>query len=67
MKKNIGKIDKTIRIVLGIAIIMFGANNNSVWGVIGIIPIITAQIGLCPLYSIIGINTCSNVQVGSKK
>ena len=67
MKKNIGKLDKTLRVLLGIAIILFGANNNSVWGIMGIIPIITAQIGVCPLYSILGISTCPRVQLNSKR
>lgn len=67
MKKNIGKLDKTLRVLLGIAIILFGANNNSVWGIVGIIPIITAQIGVCPLYSILGISTCPSESLGAKK
>lgn len=67
MKKNIGKLDKTLRVLLGIVIILFGANNNSVWGIMGIIPIITAQIGVCPLYSILGISTCPRVQLNSKR
>lgn len=67
MKKNIGKIDKTLRVLIGIAIILFGASNNSVWGVMGIIPIITTQIGICPLYSLLGISTCLNEPLGTKK
>lgn len=67
MKKNIGKLDKTLRVLLGIAIIIFGANNNSVWGIMGVVPIITAQIGICPLYTVLRISTCPNESLGTKK
>lgn len=57
MKKNIGKVDKTIRILLGATIIAIGAHMNSVYGILGIVPIITAQVGLCPLYTVLHIST----------
>ncbi len=59
MKKNIGKVDRIARILLGSAIIIVGANMNSVFGVLGIIPIVSSQIGFCPLYTLLGINTNS--------
>lgn len=67
MKKNMGTLDKTLRVLLGIAIILFGANNNSVWGVMGIIPIIATQVGVCPLYTLLGVNTCPSESFGAKK
>lgn len=57
MKKNVGKSDKVIRYILGILIITVGIMYNSWWGVIGIIPIFTAALGWCPLYSIINTST----------
>lgn len=57
MTCNIGKVDKIIRLVLGVVIIGWGVMNNSWLGVIGLIPLGTALIGWCPLYSIFGINT----------
>jgi len=57
MTCNIGKIDKIIRLVLGVVIIALGVVNNSWLGAIGLIPLGTALIGWCPLYSILGINT----------
>ena len=57
MKKNIGRLDKNIRLLSGIAIIILGAQYNSVWGVAGMIPIISAQTLTCPLYWILGITT----------
>lgn len=59
MEKNIGTIDKTIRVILGVVIIALGVLNESLWGAIGLIPLLTALINWCPLYPILGINTCS--------
>ena len=59
MNKNIGKIDKALRIVIGIAIIVAGVAYNSWLGAIGIVPILTAIISWCPLYCPLKINTCS--------
>lgn len=58
MKTNIGNMDKALRIILGALIIIIGAVNKSVWGVMGMIPIISAFIGICPFYLLLGINTC---------
>lgn len=59
MIQNVGKIDKIIRIVLGIVILVIGYMNHSWWGLIGLIPLGTALLGYCPLYPLVGINTCS--------
>lgn len=58
MKKNVGKTDKTIRIVLGLIIAAAGIYFKSWWGLLAIIPFATAFTGMCGLYSIFGINTC---------
>lgn len=61
MNKNIGSLDKTIRLIVGVLIIGAGFLNDSLWGAIGLIPIITALISWCPLYPILKINTiCKN-------
>jgi hypothetical protein len=57
MKKNVGKKDKVIRLVLGVVIIIFGITANSWWGLIGAGIIIPAILSSDPLYSIIGVNT----------
>mgnify|MGYP002375471719 CR=1 FL=1 len=59
MEKNVGRIDKGIRILIGIFIIIAGAYLKSVWGILGMIPIITSQIGVCPIYSIFHFSTIS--------
>ncbi len=58
MKANVGKADKVIRIILGVAIIGVGIYFKSWWGAIGIVPILTAAISWCPLYTPFGIKTC---------
>jgi len=58
MKKNVGKLDMILRIVIGLIIGGIGYYMNSWWGLIGIIPFMTAFMGCCPLYRLIGINTC---------
>jgi hypothetical protein len=57
MKKNIGQADKLIRVVSGALIIVAGAYFKSVLGVFGMIPIISAEIGICPVYYVIGLST----------
>lgn len=59
MQKNIGSVDKTLRILLGLALILLAVFNViGWWGYIGIIPLATALINFCPLYRILGISTC---------
>ncbi len=59
MEKNVGQLDKTLRLILGVVIIVVGIVNQSWWGLIGLIPLLTALLGNCPLYSLIGASTCS--------
>ncbi|PCH63792.1 MAG: hypothetical protein COC09_04715 [Gammaproteobacteria bacterium] len=56
--KNIGKLDTSIRIILALVIFGAGYYYQSWWGLVGLIPLITASISWCPLYSFIGIKTC---------
>lgn len=59
MKSNVGKVDKTMRITLGIAIVGAGIYFQSLWGLVGAVPLLTASIGWCPLYAPFGLSTCS--------
>jgi hypothetical protein len=62
MTTNVGTIDRVIRIIVGLALLWYAllaAPTGYNWiGWIGVIPLITAIVGVCPLYSILGINTC---------
>ena len=58
MCTNVGKVDKIIRIVLGVALIAYGLlAPNYIVAVIGLIPLLTAVFGICPLYLPLKINT----------
>ena len=50
MKCNVGKSDRILRALIGLAIIGVGIYFKSWWGAIGAIPVITAIIGWCPAY-----------------
>ncbi len=58
MKQNVGGIDRILRLVVGLALIVWGYMAGSWWGAIGIIPLATAAIGWCALYPLIGVSTC---------
>ncbi|NWF68380.1 MAG: DUF2892 domain-containing protein [Chloroflexi bacterium] len=57
-KNNVGNVDRVVRIVLGLAIIAAGFYFQSWLGLLAIIPLGTALLGTCPLYSLFGISTC---------
>lgn len=58
MKVNVGSLDRIIRIVLGLAIIGAGVYFKSWYGLIGIVPLVTASLRWCPLYLPFGLSTC---------
>jgi hypothetical protein len=58
-KTNVGTVDRVLRIVLGLALIgltLFG--TIGAWGWIGVVPLLTASLGTCPLYTVLGLSTC---------
>jgi len=59
VKKNVGTIDRSLRIIIGIVLISLAfIGPQTAWGWVGVIPLATALIGWCPLYKIIGISSC---------
>lgn len=59
MKANVGGIDRILRIVIGLVLIALTVTGTiGVWGWIGIVPIATAAMGFCPLYTVLGMSTC---------
>jgi len=60
MAKNVGSADKVVRIVVGLALLgwaVVGSGNARWWGLVGIVPLATALLGICPLYSLLGVST----------
>ena len=59
MKINTGCIDRALRAVIGLVLITMAATGTvGMWGWIGVVPLLTGLIGFCPLYTIMGTNTC---------
>ena len=60
MTINVGLVDRVIRIAVGIcllSLVFWGPQTN--WGYLGLIPLFTGAIGTCPLYAMLGMNTCA--------
>ena len=59
MKSNEGTIDRVLRVVVGLVLIGLTVNGTiGVWGWIGVVPVLTGLLGVCPAYSIFGVSTC---------
>ncbi|NOR51108.1 MAG: DUF2892 domain-containing protein [Gammaproteobacteria bacterium] len=58
MNKNMGGIDRSLRLVAGAALIGWAVISGNPWGFVGVIPVFTALIGWCPAYLPFGIKTC---------
>lgn len=59
MKKNEGKIDRIFRVLFGLGLIsLVFIGPQTMWGLVGVIPLLTGAIGFCPLYKVFGFNTC---------
>lgn len=57
--RNVGSADKIARIVVGALLIVLALMGTiGVWGWIGVVPIVTALMGWCPAYTLLGIKTC---------
>ena len=61
MAKNVGSIDRILRIALGLALLAFAVFSGHAYawvGYLGVIPLATAAMSSCPIYSIFGLSTC---------
>jgi hypothetical protein len=59
MNKNVGGIDRILRIVVGLGLLsLVFVGPQTPFGWIGLVPLLTAAIGWCPAYTIFGIKTC---------
>ncbi len=66
MNKNVGGVDRLLRIVVGVALIGLALGGTAVgidtgynvWGWVGVIPLVTGLFNFCPFYPILGIKTC---------
>ncbi|WER46244.1 DUF2892 domain-containing protein [Cupriavidus sp. WKF15] len=59
MQANVGTVDRVLRIVIGLALIVLAATGSiGAWGWIGILPLVTGIARICPAYSLLGVKTC---------
>ena len=59
MRVNEGTVDRTLRVLLGLGLLsLVFVGPHTPWGWIGVVPLATGLIGYCPLYGLLGINTC---------
>ena len=61
MNVNVGSVDRVVRIVAGVALVGLAvAGTIGPWGYVGVLPLLTGFMRVCPAYSLLGINTCSS-------
>ncbi|MGM0556407.1 MAG: YgaP family membrane protein [Myxococcota bacterium] len=66
LKRNEGKVDRGLRVVLGLALLSLTVvGPQTMWGLLGIIPLFTGAVGMCPIYSLLGVNTCGKEECAS--
>ncbi len=58
MKANVGKSDRIVRIALALLIGAAGIHLRSWWALLALVPLVTAFVSWCPLYSLFGLSTC---------
>ena len=57
MKENVGSMDQYVRYVIGMSLLTAGVAYDSMWGLIGIVSIMTALLAWCPPYALLGLVT----------
>ncbi len=59
MKNNVGGIDRILRAALGLVLVALAATGTiGLWGYVGVVLLATAAFSFCPLYTLLGFNTC---------
>ncbi len=63
MHKNEGVVDRVIRIAVGLGLLsMTVVGPQALWGLVGLVPLLTGVLGFCPAYRLLGISTCAPVR-----
>ena len=59
MTRNEGNVERALRVIVGLVLIaLVFVGPKTPWGWVGLVPLITGLVGMCPIYSLLGINTC---------
>ena len=60
MPNNEHMIERVVRVVLGLAVLSLAfVGPQTMWGYLGLVPIATGLLGTCPIYTLLGVSTCS--------
>lgn len=56
---NMGPVDRALRAIVGLILISLTlVGPQTLWGLVGLVPLLTAVVGMCPAYTLLGIKTC---------
>ncbi len=59
MKINEGAVDRVLRVLVGAGVLSLAfVGPQTPWAYLGLIPLLTGLVGFCPLYAVLGMNTC---------
>jgi hypothetical protein len=59
LSHNESSLDRVIRVVIGVMLLsLVFVGPKTLWGLIGVVPVLTGLAGFCPLYRVIGLRTC---------
>ena len=59
MTRNEGSLDRAVRIGIGLALLsLIFVGPKTLWGLVGLIPLLTGLAGYCPAYRLLGLSTC---------
>jgi len=63
MNANAGTLDRVVRVIAGLALIaLVFVGPRTLWGLVGLLPLVTGLVGVCPAYSLLGIRTCPSAR-----
>lgn len=65
LPRNEHTIERAVRVIAGLgllAIVFVGPQTK--WGLIGLLPLVTGLVGSCPIYTVLGVSTCSMAHGG---
>lgn len=59
MSSNEGTLDRIARVVIGIALLaLVFIGPHTLWGLVGLVPLMTGALGFCPVYRLVGFSSC---------
>ena len=59
LAKNEGLLDRGLRVVVGLFLLsLVAVGPQTLWGLVGVVPLLTGLVGYCPAYSLLGLRTC---------